>query len=207
MSDVKLETKRAAGLQLDTGSRARLISAAARLFQEKGYAATGLAEILAAAGAPKGSLYHHFPGGKAELTAAAMRGAGHQLRAALTQARAGAPDAASAVEHFADTLAGWLEASQFKRGCPLATVALELTPGPGDVPRTLQTALSLTVTHMAQMIEADGPAPQRALELAEFILSALEGALILARAQGDAGPVRRAASQAASLIRAETAAR
>ena len=57
---------------LPKGARGRLIGAAAKLFQEKGYAATGLSEILDAASAPKGSLYHHFPGGKAELGAAAM---------------------------------------------------------------------------------------------------------------------------------------
>jgi TetR/AcrR family transcriptional repressor of lmrAB and yxaGH operons len=186
-------------------SRSRLLAAASRLFQEKGYAATGLSEILRTAGAPKGSLYHHFPKGKAELTAAAMRGAGKTLRDALRQARASTPDAASAIEHFADTLAGWLESSSFTRGCPIATVVLECAPGPGDIAQTLQTALSRTIDLVAEMIEADGATPQRARALGEFTLAALEGALILARAQADAGPVKRAGAQAAALIRFETA--
>ncbi len=64
-------------------SRSRLITAAAQLFQEQGYAATGLSEILDRAKMPKGSLYHHFPGGKVELGAAAMERAGQVLQQTL----------------------------------------------------------------------------------------------------------------------------
>lgn len=204
MSDVKLETKRAAGPAADTGSRARLISAAARLFQEKGYAATGLAEILAAAGAPKGSLYHHFPQGKAELGAAAMRAAGGLLRETLNVRRATTSDAAGAVTAFADDLAGWLEGSQFQRGCPVATVALEQTPGDGPLADAIRGAFARTVDRLAEMIIADGAAPDRARRLARMSLSALEGAMILARIDQDGAPVREAGEEMARLIRMET---
>ncbi len=186
-------------------SRARLIAAAGRLFQERGYAATGLADILKAAGAPKGSLYHHFPGGKAELTAAAMRGAGGLLRATLHQARAETASAAEAVDRFSDQLAGWLEESAFSRGCPMATVTLECAPGETAIAETLREGFARTVDQLGAMIEADGAPPDRAKDLAEFALAALEGAMILARASRDGGPVRRAGRQACALIRAETA--
>ena len=186
-------------------SRARLIAAAGRLFQERGYAATGLSDILKAAGAPKGSLYHHFPGGKAELTAAAMRGAGGLLRATLKQAREETGTAAEAVEHFSVKLAGWLDGSAFRRGCPMATVALECAPGEDALGATLREGFARTVHLLGELIESDGAPPERARDLAEFALAALEGALILARAAGDSGPVRRAGRQAGALIRAETA--
>ncbi|MEQ8406522.1 MAG: TetR/AcrR family transcriptional regulator [Oceanicaulis sp.] len=182
-------------------ARARLIAAAARLFQEQGYAATGLSEILALAEAPKGSLYHHFPGGKAELGAAAMRGAGGLLRATLRARHAGAGDAAGAVEKFAGDLAGWLEESGFKRGCPVATVALEQTPGEGDLAEAIRGALLRTIDLMAEMIEADGAPPGRARSLALTALSALEGAMILARVEASAEPVRAAGAETARLIR------
>jgi TetR/AcrR family transcriptional repressor of lmrAB and yxaGH operons len=184
-------------------SRARLIGAAARLFQEKGYAATGLSEILNLAGAPKGSLYHHFPGGKAELAAAAMRGAGGLLRETLRARRETADDAAGAIEAFASDLAGWLEGSGFTRGCPLATVALEQTPGEGDLADAIAGAFSRTVEGLAQMITADGAAPERARRLAGLTLAALEGAMILARIQKSGAPVREAGLEMARLVRAE----
>lgn len=184
-------------------SRARLISAAARLFQERGYAATGLSDILTLAGAPKGSLYHHFPGGKAELAAAAMRGAGGLLRETLRVRRETSDDAAGAIEAFASDLAGWLEGSGFTRGCPLATVALEQTPGEGDLAEAVAGAFSRTVEGLAHMITADGAAPDRARRLAGLTLAALEGAMILARIQKTGEPVREAGVEMARLVRAE----
>ncbi|MGX6647265.1 TetR/AcrR family transcriptional regulator [Maricaulaceae bacterium MS644] len=184
-------------------SRARLISAAARLFQEKGYAATGLSDILTVAGAPKGSLYHHFPGGKAELAAAAMRGAGGLLRETLRARRETADDAAGAIEAFASDLAGWLEGSGFTRGCPLATVALEQTPSEGDLACAIAGAFSRTVEALAQMITDDGAPPDRARRLAGLTLAALEGAMILARIQQSGAPVREAGAEMARLVRAE----
>ena len=197
------ETKRRPDAPGEEGSRARLIAAAGRLFQEKGYAATGLNEILTLAGAPKGSLYHHFPGGKAALGAAAMRGAGALLRETLRARRAEAGDAAGAVAAFAADLAGWLEGSGFTRGCPVATVALEQTPGEGDLPDAVRGALSRTVDLLADMIAQDGAAPDRARSLASTALAALEGALILARAKGDSAPVRAAGADMARLIALE----
>jgi TetR/AcrR family transcriptional repressor of lmrAB and yxaGH operons len=198
-----IETKRRPAPPGEADTRARLIAAAARLFQEQGYAATGLNEILARAGAPKGSLYHHFPGGKAQLGAAAMRGAGSLLRDTLRNRRASAGDAAGAVEAFAGDLAGWLESSGFTRGCPVATVALEQTPGTGDLAEAAAGALSRTADCLAEMIEADGAAAPRARALAVTALAALEGAMILARTQQSGEPVRIAGAEMARVIRAE----
>jgi len=185
------------------GSRARLIAAAARLFQENGYAATGLSEILTLAGAPKGSLYHHFPGGKAELAAAAMRGAGGLLRETLRARLDTAGDAAGAIEAFAGDLAGWLEGSGFTRGCPVATVALEQTPGDGELADAVAGAFSRTVDMLAAMIAADGVPTGRAGRLAGLTLAALEGAMLLARIQQSGDPVREAGEEMARLVRAE----
>lgn len=55
----------------EPSTRDRLVQAATRLFRQRGYDGTGLTEILTEAGVPKGSLYHHFPEGKADLACAA----------------------------------------------------------------------------------------------------------------------------------------
>jgi TetR/AcrR family transcriptional repressor of lmrAB and yxaGH operons len=183
-------------------ARDRLIATAARLFQEQGYVATGLNEILAGAGAPKGSLYHYFPDGKAGLAAAAIDAAASGLEASLKQAHSTAGGAAGMVEAYGEMLAGWMEASHFRRGCPVATVALEVTPGDDAAAQAVREAFARWRTALSEAISADGVASKRADALAGFTLAAIEGALILARADASAEPVRAAAREAAALIRA-----
>ena len=59
-----------------TDTRQRLVTAGADLFRHQGYAGTGVKQIVTAAQAPFGSMYHHFPGGKEELGAEAIRSSG-----------------------------------------------------------------------------------------------------------------------------------
>ncbi|HEY8491429.1 MAG TPA: helix-turn-helix domain-containing protein, partial [Dehalococcoidia bacterium] len=63
-----------------TDSRQRMIRAMSRLMQRQGFHATGLNQVLAESGAPKGSLYFHFPGGKEQLAAEAVQASGDRLR-------------------------------------------------------------------------------------------------------------------------------
>jgi len=183
-----------------SGARVRLVSAAAKLFQEKGYAATGLSEILSAAYAPKGSLYHHFPGGKAELGAAAMKAAGAGMVRSLQACREQTGSAADAVRAYGAQLAGWLEQSDFTRGCPVATAALEEAPGAGPVAVAARDALAQAQNTLSEILIADGLSEPVAKRRAGHGLAALEGALILARLSSDATPVRDAADDVASLI-------
>jgi TetR/AcrR family transcriptional repressor of lmrAB and yxaGH operons len=181
-------------------ARTRLVAAAATLFQEKGYAATGLSEILAAANAPKGSMYHHFPGGKAQLGAAAMTAAGAGMVRSLQACRAQTETAEAAIRTYGDLLAGWLEQSDFTRGCPVATVALEEAPGSGPVAIAARDALAATEQALMEILVADGLPEPVAKRRAGHGLAALEGALILARLSRDARPVRDAADDVARLV-------
>jgi TetR/AcrR family transcriptional repressor of lmrAB and yxaGH operons len=181
-------------------ARIRLIAAAAKLFQEKGYAATGLSDILTAASAPKGSLYHHFPDGKAELGAAAMKAAGAGMVRSLRACRAQTETAEAAIRAYGELLAGWLEQSDFTRGCPVATVALEEAPGSGPVAIAARDALAATEQALMEILVADGLPEPVARRRAGHGLAALEGSLILARLSRDARPVRDAADDVASLV-------
>ncbi len=182
------------------GARERLIAAAAKLFQEKGYAATGLNDILALANSPKGSLYHHFPGGKAELGAAAMQAAGKGMARALIECRKKTQSSADAVRAYGALLAGWLEGSAFVRGCPVATVALEEAPGDGPVAQAAAAAFDHAQKAFETMLVAEGLEDGLAKRRAAFGLAAIEGALIQARLKRSADPVRDAADDIAALI-------
>ena len=101
------------------------MAATQELLRRRGYAASGLGEIVARSGAPKGSLYFHFPGGKEELAIAAMERSAAQLRDAMAVILNSSEDLDEAIGRLIDALAAGLEQSQFADGCPIATVALE----------------------------------------------------------------------------------
>ncbi|MBG13792.1 MAG: TetR family transcriptional regulator, partial [Alcanivorax sp.] len=108
--------------------RDRLVSTAAALFRQHGYAATGINDILKTAEAPKGSFYHYFPGGKEALGAEAVRYAGALVTRTLEQLHSEHDTAGAALRAYGDLLAGWLADSGYRDGCPLATTVLEVTP-------------------------------------------------------------------------------
>jgi AcrR family transcriptional regulator len=110
-----------------TGTRERIVDAAAELLRERGYAGTGLKAISTKAPAPFGSLYHFFPGGKEELAAAALRhaavGYARQVDAVLNEA---GDDVVAAVRLGFDRAAELLVETDYADACPIATVALEV---------------------------------------------------------------------------------
>jgi len=92
-------------------SREAFIAATGRLLRRQGYAATGLNEIVARSGAPKGSLYFHFPGGKEQLALAAMEQTGEQLRAAIAAIMGSCETTMDGLSVLIDALGSGLEAS------------------------------------------------------------------------------------------------
>src|SRR5687768_9486108 len=106
----------------------RIVDTARALMQRKGYHGTGLARIAEAAGAPKGSLYFHFPGGKEQLTCAAVDASGHVGAQIIERTVADSPTLLDAIESLYDGFARQLEASGYAEGCPIATIASEMAP-------------------------------------------------------------------------------
>src|SRR6476646_10693726 len=106
-------------------SQDAFLAATGRLLRRQGYDATGLAEIVATSGAPKGSLYFYFPGGKEELAVAAMQREGGQLRDAIASIMGSDGDVAVTLGGLVDALAQGRESSDCRDGCPIATVTLE----------------------------------------------------------------------------------
>src|ERR687898_2195200 len=106
-------------------TRERMIRAAAGLFRRRGYDGTGLNEILERSGAPRGSLYFHFPGGKEELAVAAITEVGTTLGSGMEALLTSSDDAGEGIARVIDFLADDLERSDFRGGCPIAAVTLD----------------------------------------------------------------------------------
>ena len=176
-------------------SKEAFVAATQELLRRRGYAASGLGEIVARSGAPKGSLYFHFPGGKEELAIAAMERSAAQLRDAMAAILSSSEDLDEAIGRLIDALAAGLEQSEFADGCPIATVALE-TAGASEPMRAAARAAfdSWLEVLTARLIDAgmdSADADQRAL----MVLAAIEGGLILARARRDVTPLLAVSSQ------------
>src|SRR3954465_11728320 len=104
-------------------TRERIVGAGAGRFRPQGYTATGVKQIVEAAQAPFGSVYHHFPGGKEELGAAAIRSSGDWYALLVPAIFAPAPDVVTAVRDVFAGAGEHLVESDFADACPIATVA------------------------------------------------------------------------------------
>src|SRR5437763_3904554 len=107
-----------------------MIKSTARLMRERGVEATSFADVVAHSGAPRGSIYHHFPGGKAQLIEEATRYAGDFTAAGLTRALA-QDDPVAAIRRFAAMWRELLRDSDYGAGCPVVAASLEGERLPG----------------------------------------------------------------------------
>ena len=176
--------------ELTKGERTRkkLVDATAVLLRRQGYHATGLSDIVAESGAPRGSLYFHFPDGKDQLARAALEAAGEQWRVRIEAVLADARDLGTAIDSIVKLLADDLEASGWDHGCPVAAVALEATSEP--VRKTVAAHYAAWQQAITDRLAGHfGIAPPIAAQLATVALAAIEGGLLLARVQRSRAPL------------------
>jgi TetR/AcrR family transcriptional repressor of lmrAB and yxaGH operons len=183
-----------------SGTRDRMLQAMAEALESRGYAATGLNDIVGQAQAPKGSIYHHFPGGKEQLASAALRISGAVLAEQLGQALDAARGAAPGIQRIFAEMERRMTASNFTKGCPLMTTALETAGTCGEVNSTCRQVFQDWVSIFAKFLMRCGYTERSALQLGESILSLLEGAIVLSRTNHSAEPIRRAARTARLIL-------
>lgn len=182
-----------------------MIDTAMRLYRRVGYQATSWRGLVEAAGTPWGSAYHFFPGGKEELACATLDYAA-RLNARLlelTFAHAASP---------ADAVLAWLSATAetmahggFAEGCPVAGVAVDAAPSSPVLTAACRAAFACTLDTVRAGLMRGGIGEARAAELATFIYSSFEGALVLARVQESKEPLLIAGRELARLLREELA--
>lgn len=177
-----------------------MIVSAALLMRERGVEATSFTEVIERSGAPRGSIYHHFPGGKAQLVEAATRYAGEFTAAGLVSSL-GSDDPVDAVHAFTSGWTKLLEQSDFGAGCPVMAAALEGSPG---VREAAADAFRRWEQLVAEALEQHTTAG-RARSLATLFVASIEGAVVIARAQRSSEPVRRVARELELVVRAALA--
>jgi AcrR family transcriptional regulator len=169
-------------------SRDRMIQSAALLFRENGYSGTGFRDVIEHSGAPRGSIYHHFPGGKEQLAAETMAWAAGVIERRIARAAEGG-DPIAALGIFVDSWREVLEDSNFRAGCPVVAVAAE-----ADAGSTATDAAAAAFTRWQDLIGRSlldaGVSRTDARRLATTVVAAIEGAILLCRVRHDIRPLR-----------------
>ncbi len=171
-------------------TRRGLVETTAQLLQRQGLNGTGLLQVLEEAGAPRGSLYFHFPGGKEELTVEAIEYSRQVISAWLRKRLDAHDEPGAAFADITDRYARRIERSEFTLGCPIAAVALEGTPISDRLRRASEAALAEWEDLLTRYLSDRGVEHGRARSLATASICSLEGALMLARARRSADPMR-----------------
>jgi AcrR family transcriptional regulator len=171
-------------------ARQKMIVSQALLQRERGVAGTALPDVLAHSGAPRGSIYHHFPEGRTQLAQEATSWAADFTSRRL-EALLAAGDVPAAIDAFVADYRAALEQTGFAAGCPIVAGALDDT--------TRDAAASGFRRWEVLLTEALAGAPNPEA-LALTIIAAIEGAIVLARAEGTARPLDRVAAQLRGLL-------
>jgi AcrR family transcriptional regulator len=181
-------------------TRTRLLTATNELFRQWGYRGTSLKKITAAAGAPVGSLYHFFPGGKDELTRAVITTTGEAYRQLFEAIADEAGNAADAVENFFDGAAEVLEQTGYIDPCPIGTIAREVASTNADLRTATDSVFGSWIGALSSRFQSEGLTHDIADELATTVVAALEGGFVLARVRHDAELMRIAGRHVRRLI-------
>ncbi len=182
-------------------TRDRLIAAMLNALRRKGFHGVGLNELLAEAGAPKGVLYHHFPGGKSELAIAAIQTVVNHITGGLQKLLKRHANPADALQAWMVSAQKLLAGSGFEQGCPLASIALESTPDDAAIRAALADGFSSIRTHLADALQHSGIDAARSANLAALMVSAYEGALLQARVAGQVQAMQNTTEALVDLIR------
>jgi AcrR family transcriptional regulator len=165
-----------------------MLDSAVTLLRERGVAGVTVDAVLAHSETPRGSVYHHFPGGRSELILDAVRQAGDYVATMVDDAAAGR-DGRAAVERIVRFWKRSLLDTDYRAGCPVVAVAVDARPDVPDAEDVVRDVFTRWRTSLVGLLVADGFAPARARRLATLAISAIEGAILLCRARHDLEPL------------------
>ncbi|WP_127931368.1 TetR/AcrR family transcriptional regulator [Nonomuraea polychroma] len=186
----------------DKGARttARLVESMLELIQDRGYSGTGLNTVVEHAGAPKGSLYFHFPEGKEALGEKAVELAAGHFHSLVAELAADAASPGDVLRHVADVLAGILSDNDYRLGCPVSVVTLEMGAHSERLRTACAAAFESWIGPMTDHLVGRGHARETARAMAMTVVSTLEGAVIMSRARRDVAALRNAALVLGALL-------
>jgi AcrR family transcriptional regulator len=162
-------------------TRESILTAAAELMRHRGYGAVGMKDIAEASGAPIGSLYHHFRGGKVQIVREALINAGQAYALLIPSIVDEYTDLGTAIEGVFTQAAEDMVATGFANMCPVASVAAEVADTVEELRETSASVFQGWVDGGTAYFHRRGLDEPRAREVTLALIGALEGAFVLAR--------------------------
>ncbi len=178
-----------------------MVRGAAQLLRERGYTGTGFREVIELTGAPRGSIYHHFPGGKAELAGEAVEYVGSLARTVIDDSLADG-DPIGALRAFVELWRADFERSGYRAGCPILAIAVENHDEAPELLDAADRAFGQWETAFAGALRRAGVGRARAARLASLVVAAVEGAIVVSRARRDPQPLLDVARELEATLRA-----
>jgi TetR/AcrR family transcriptional regulator, lmrAB and yxaGH operons repressor len=180
-------------------SKDRMIEAAIDLMRSYGLSGAGINDVVQLSGAPRGSLYHHFPGGKLQMAREALALHAERMAAVIDEALASANAGPRKVMALFEVFARRVEEGQFQKSCPFGCVALDLDASTEElrdiVAQGFESWQALIAAHFAAL------GPRASMEFAGLLLTGIEGAYVRARAEHSGQPFRETGKWLARLAR------
>ena len=161
--------------------RDRIVEATITAMRGAGLAGASIGAILAASGAPKGSLYHYFPQGKQQIVRESLGVYGERVRQYIDATLSSGATPAAKVRALFSAVARRLESAEFGLSCAAGTVALDLGDGDEPVRADLAAQFASWVDVMARHFPIASEPRRRAF--AGMLLTAIEGGYVMGRAE------------------------
>ena len=179
-------------------SRAKMVRSAASLIRTRGVTATSFSEVIDDSGAPRGSIYHHFPQGKDQLAGDAIKWTSDRVLARQQECPATTPP--GVLDWFIDMWRQVVVASGGAAGCVVAGVAVDTMPDAEALMAVVRVTFQSWVDLLAEQLETVGVPADRARSIALATLAGMEGALILCRTERSVRPLEGVASELKRLL-------
>ncbi|MBD0736121.1 TetR/AcrR family transcriptional regulator [Streptomyces sp. CBMA29] len=186
----------------ERGPRERMVFSAAQLIRREGVGATGMREVAVHAGAPRGSLQHYFPDGKEQLVNEAVTWAGNYAARRVARFLAALPEPTPG-GLFAAMVGQWTDeyaADGFDAGCPVAAAAVDCARATESTRMATAAAFAAWTAPVAAALTGMRVPEDRSVPLATLMISTLEGAILIARAERDARALTTAARELGPLL-------
>lgn len=180
-------------------TRDKMLVSAARVLRERGVAGVTIDEVLSRSGAPRGSVYYHFPHGRSQLLTEALRHAGDAITAIIDDAATGG--GVTMVRHFVDFWERELVDTDFDAGCPVVAAATSSTEDEPQLTSVAGEIFGHWREALTRAFAADGFNEPEAASLAVTCIAAMEGAVVLCRSTRSVGPLHDVARQIEFLLR------
>ena len=175
-----------------------MVESAAKLIGSRGLSATSFSDVLEASGAPRGSIYHHFPEGKKQLAEDAMRYTAERMLAYQRAADGGTP--AEILNRFVAAWRGLVAASNGAAGCAIAGVTLDTTSDDTELIDVARETFRAWIALLSEQFTTAGIPAARARAIATATLASMEGSLVLCRAEGNTKMLDAVAKELARLL-------